>query len=48
MANYAIQVQNSNKEWETTESGDSKSRRKFLKEFDKNKVKRRQWRCVQL
>jgi len=47
MANYLIQVQNPNtKSWETTESGDAKSRRKFMKGFDTAKVKRSQWRCI--
>lgn len=45
---YAIQVQNrETKNWETQESGDSKSRRKFLKDFDRKKVYKKQWRCVQ-
>lgn len=44
---YVIQVRNPNtKDWETTESGEAKSRRKFLKDFDRKKLFKSQWRCV--
>lgn len=43
---YTIEVQNrETKEWDTLVEGEAKSRRAFLKGFDRLKVTKKQWRC---
>lgn len=46
---YEVQVWDKDSgNWETFEKGDSDSRRKFLKGFDRKKVVKRQWRCIKV